>query len=80
MSVEGIPGRRGRGRPPGLEPEQVKRIIQLRRGGASLAQIAIVLNARGVAMPGGGSHWDKWAVKRVLGTRYARDIAADESS
>jgi hypothetical protein len=71
------PSKRGRGRPPGLTREQVEQIIQQRRTGFSLMQIAISLNARGVPMPGGGLRWGKSDVKRVLSTRYAQEIAAD---
>jgi transposase len=73
MIAGDTPGKRGRGRPPGLTHDQVKQIIDMRRDGASLTQIAITLNAKDVPTPGSGSHWDKWAVWRVLRTRYVRE-------
>lgn len=52
-------------------------MIRQRRQGRSLMQIAIALNAGGVQMPRGGARWGKQSVRRVLTTKYARDIEDD---
>lgn len=66
----------GPGRRPGLSPEQVEHIIQMRRDEKSLGQIAIKLN-KDVPMPGGGTCWTRQSVWRVLHTKYAQNIADD---
>jgi hypothetical protein len=48
----------------------------MRRDEKSLMQIAITLNASDVPMPADGARWGRQSVKRVLSTRYARDISA----
>jgi Recombinase len=72
VSMEDNPGRRGPGRPSGIDRKQVKEIIKWSRNGESLTRIAIKLNRLKVTQPGGGSHWDKWRVMRVLNSRYGR--------
>lgn len=69
-----VPGKRGRGRPPASSRELALRIIDLRRGGLSYAQICTVLNAEQVPTPMGGSRWLKSHVDRLLHTRWVQEI------
>jgi recombinase len=62
------------GRPPCCPPEVTARIIELRSKGLSYGQICIVLNAKQMPKPMGGSRWLKSNVVRILHTRYAREI------
>jgi Recombinase len=65
---------RGRGRPPCCSPELAIRVIHLHAEGLSYERIAMLLNAEGVPMPGGGTHWLKSSVDRLLHTRYAEQL------
>jgi transcriptional regulator with XRE-family HTH domain len=66
----------GRGRPPQVDPDVVARIWRLRyESGLSYGQIANLLNADGIRLPG-GSRWLRSSVDRVLHTLYSRQVAA----
>lgn len=54
------------GRPVGLPPEVVRRIVRARRRGRTLAAIASRLNRDGVATAQGGAQWWPSTVKAVL--------------
>ena len=54
------------GRPSAIEPELAERIHAERATGATLRQIADMLNEEGVATPRGGSEWRPSSLERLL--------------
>jgi DNA invertase Pin-like site-specific DNA recombinase len=54
------------GRPSAIEPELAERIHTERATGATLRQIADMLNEEGVATPRGGSEWRPSSLERLL--------------
>lgn len=64
----------GPGRPPCCTPELAARVIELRRKELTYGQICVVLNAKQIPTPMGGSRWSKSHVYRLLHTRYAKEI------
>lgn len=73
MSAE-VLEHRGRGRPPCCSAALTARIIELRRQNVSYERIANLLNAEGIPLPAGGSHWHKSSVDRILHTNYAKEL------
>lgn len=63
------------GRPSGLPTEVIERIVREHRAGASLRKIGAALEADGIATGRGGSKWHASAVKAVLESQDAAQVA-----
>jgi hypothetical protein len=74
LSAEAPLDCRRRGRPPACPLEVVLRVVELRQQGMSYGAISRVLNAEGLATPGGRPLWQRSYVDRLLHTRYAVEI------
>lgn len=60
------------GRPRSCPDEVLDQVLELRRGGATLAAIASAMNAAGVVTPAGSPRWWPSHVSRLLRTQDAR--------
>lgn len=70
-----MPRKRGRrGRPPICSIVVVQRVIELRRQGLGYGAISRVLNAEGLATPGGGARWQRSQVDRLLHARHVAEM------
>ena len=66
------------GRRPACPRETIRRMYELHYDcHVSYQRIALVLNAEGVPLPMGGSHWCKSAVVRVMYSNYGKAIGRD---
>lgn len=66
------------GRPGGCDRDLVVRMYQLHYdGGLSYERISVILNAEGVQLPGGGAHWLRSSIERVMNTTYGRAIGRE---
>jgi DNA invertase Pin-like site-specific DNA recombinase len=68
------------GRPRRCPDDVLARVVQLRAGGAQLAEIAAVMNDAGVPTPGGGARWWPSHVSRLLATQDARVLRTGQAS
>lgn len=59
------------GRPRRCPDGVLEQVLRMRRAGATLATICLVLNEMQIATPGGGARWYPSHVSRLLHTRGA---------
>jgi hypothetical protein len=77
VSAEAAAGRRP-GRPGGCHRDLVIRMYRLHYDeDQSYERISDTLNAESVPLPGGGSHWHRSSVERVMNTHYGREIGEE---
>ncbi|MEU2043577.1 hypothetical protein [Nocardia niwae] len=69
--------RRRRGAPMLCPTSVLARILCMHRDGMNCPAIARVLNEDGIRKPAGGHGWERFHVRRLLGTADAKTMAAE---